>query len=101
MPDSITVDIPRGSVEYLEGTITSTSGTDLTMPVELAISRGHAHTWLSATWTGDPGPERVARTSSPVAFDAAGYPDDEYAVYARLAGDPESPIIHVGGIRLY
>jgi hypothetical protein len=95
-PMNTSTAIPRGSTEYVEATVTIDVTLDMT--VELALTRGNNdHTWLPATWEGDPGTTRTARTTVPVTFDD-DYPHTAYTLYARLTDTPEEPIIRAGTI---
>lgn len=91
-----TIAIPRGSTEYVEASVTA--DVTLNMGVELALTRGGTgHVWIPATWQGDPGTTRTARTAAPVTFDD-DYPQPSYTLYARLTDTPEEPIIRVGTV---
>lgn len=88
--------IPRGSTEYVEATVTVDVPLDMT--VELALTRGNNdHVWLPATWQGDVGTTRTARTTNPVTFDD-DYPRSAYSLFARLTDTPEEPIVRVGTV---
>lgn len=94
-PMTTKLTIPRGSVEYVEATVTADLTLDMT--IELSLSRGNTHTWLPATWQGAAGTTRVAQTTSPITF-GDDYPYSSYSLYARLADAPEAPIIYIGPV---
>jgi hypothetical protein len=89
--------IPRGSVEYIEATVTA--DVSLTMPVELSLSRGTTHTWLPATWQGAAGTTRTAQTTAPITL-GDDYPAAAYSLFARLTDTPEQPIIACGMVTI-
>ena len=81
-----------GSVEYLTVTVTA----DVTLgsqPVALSLDRGV--TWLPATWQGDPGTTRQARTDEPVTFTRPS-PYRDTPVLVRVTDNPEVPLIAAG-----
>lgn len=93
----MTLNIPRGSVEYITATVTA--DVPLTMPVELSLSRGDTHTWLPATWEGAPGETRNVRTLNVVTFDDT-YEASAYSVCVRLTDNPEMPVIDAGRLNI-
>lgn len=93
----MTLNIPRGSIEYITATVTA--DIPLTMPVELSLSRGDTHTWLPATWEGAPAETRNVRTTNVVTFDDT-YPQKSYSVMVRLADNPETPLIRAGELEI-
>ena len=92
--------LPRTTHEYLEATIGPANVTLDTETVELSLTHGDAdHAWLPATWLGEPGTTRVARTTSPV--DLSSYDEEQYGLYVRVTATPETPVIYVGRVRIY
>lgn len=79
-----------GSEEYLTVTVTADVELDA-QPVSISID--NKATWLPATWVGDPGTTRKARTSSPVTFSAT---PRAYSVHVKVTDSPEVPIIRAG-----
>lgn len=94
--------IPRGSIDYITGTVTDRKGNNLTMPVDIALTADPSagHTWLPATWVGTAAPEREVTTTAQVTLDGPTYPGDRYGVYVRLDNSPAHPIILIGWIVL-
>lgn len=99
--------IPVGSIDFVEATVTDANGSDLDMGVEIAITRDGAltHTWLPAEWEGDPAATRNCRTASVVDTDLLDDADPtmsgtRYAVYVRLDNGAAHPIVQVGWIVL-
>lgn len=93
----MTLNIPRGSIEYITATVTA--DVPLTMPVELSLSRGDQHTWLPATWEGTPGETRNVRTTNVVTFDDT-FEHRTYSVCVRLTDNPEVPIVNAGSLNI-
>lgn len=82
------VQIPAGSVEYVEAQVVAMRDDDLsaTDPAIALVADGVAPTWLPASWEG-PAADGLARTDTPQTL-AAG----TYTVRVRLTDDPEAPI---------
>lgn len=85
--------LPQGTVEYVKTPVTS----DVTLDAQIVtISIDGKATWLPAVWTGSPGTQRTARTSSPVTFDTTGYRH----VFVKVTDTPEIPIMYAGRIKV-
>lgn len=103
-----TNEIPVGSVDFVQATVTDLKGNNLSMGVEIAITpAGDAdatHTWLPAGWLGSAAPERQCQTTSVVNTGLLDGGSDHvgtrYGVYVRLDNSPAHPIIQVGWIIL-
>ena len=91
----MTLNIPRGSIEYVTATITA--DVTLDMPAELSLSRGNLHNWVPATWENTPAETRNLRTTNVITFGDA-YPHTSYTVMIRLADNPEAPLINAGSL---
>lgn len=100
MVDQIT--ITRGSVDYVDATVTADDTIDNTVEVEIAITREPAEdaTWLPAAWVDSAGLRRKARTVDVIAFTDAAFLYDSYTVYVRATDSPEAPILRAGTIHL-
>lgn len=95
---------PRGTVEYVKGIATCSVPITDTMTVSLSLSTGgdsigYTHVWLAGTWEGAEATTRIARTASPVTFDAA-YPSRAYTLFLKVSDNPETPLINAGTVRV-
>lgn len=91
-----TLNIPRGSVEYVTGTLATDN--DLTgATVEVRLTRDGTGAWLPSTFDVA---SKAFSTANPVTFDAVTYPDLTYTVQVRLTDTPEVPIINVGRVTI-
>lgn len=91
-----TLNIPRGSVEYVTGTLSTNN--DLTgATVQVRLTRDGTGAWLAGTFNVT---TKAFSTAAPVTFDAVTYPDLTYTVQVRLTDTPEVPIIDVGRITI-
>lgn len=85
--------IVRGSVEYLEVTVTC----DFTLsaqPVEFSFDQT---TWYTAAWQGSAGATRAAR----LLLNGSNTPAGRSAtVWVRITDDPEIPILDAGRLNV-
>lgn len=93
----MTLELPRGTTEFVSAEVTADVTLDMT--VDIALSLGTSHVWLPALWVGSSGTTRTCRTVDPVTFDD-DYPAGGYAVYVRLTDNPEIPYIRAGFIAI-
>lgn len=92
----------RDSVEYLVFTLTDRDGADLSGDAVQAalVPRGadpSAATWLPCTHVTD----NRWRTTSPVTWSAAAYPDDYYLVFVKVTSSPETPRAQIGRVTIH
>lgn len=88
------INIPRGSVEYVVADLADKQGRDLSHDTfEISIYRDRPTTWLPAVWDVD-----HVRTTNVVDFST--YVLTTYNVAVRVADAPETPIVHLGTIRV-
>lgn len=89
----------RASVEYLS--VEVEGDVDLDMVVELAVTplseQPEAGDWVSASWTGDLAPTRIARVDPD---DVDGLAPATYRVWVRLTDNPEVPVVEAGRLKI-
>lgn len=101
-------ELPKGTVDFLTGTITDHEGNNLTMTVDMAITPAGdvdaTHTWLPAGWLGAAAATRQCQTTNVVDTGLLNGGSDlvgtRYGVYARLDNSPAHPIVQLGWIIL-
>lgn len=82
-----TVDIPAGSVEYIEANVYARENLTGSTPELALVADGSPVTWLPAAWNGPISEVGLARTTTAQTL-AAG----TYTVRVRITDNPEAPI---------
>lgn len=78
----------RASVEYVEVPVVGSVTLDMDVEIAVTQTQPEEDDWQAATWQGDPGLERTARTG-PVGPLAPG----SWLVFFRLTDTPEVPVV--------
>lgn len=102
-----TVEVPKGTVDYITATMLDLQGNSLTMGVEIAVTPddpGATVTFLPAGWIGTAAAERQCKTTSVVDTGVLSPGTDgvgtRYGVRVRLDNTPAHPIVLVGWLVL-